>query len=144
MKDLYTKLAAHLQAMNLSYKNSHHLASRVSFFADHEAFRSFYQEADEDYDDVMERCIGLHGPEGAMLQPQLSLIVARLAQFPSAQAQDNAALFNFALTMETELVAQCEALCKQPDTREAEKQLFGEIGNKSAKRQYKLKQRLRK
>lgn len=80
MKDLYIKLAAHLQAMKLSLHNSHHIAARVAYFSDHEALGEFYAQVDGDYDDVVERCIGLHGLEGAALQPQLQLIVAKLEE----------------------------------------------------------------
>lgn len=143
MKDGLLKLASLLQAMKLAYHNAHHVCGRISFFADHEALGDFYSQLDSDYDGCVERLIGLFGADAASLQPQLAFILAKLQSFPSS-APDNAALFQSLLQFEIEMSALTEQLCKLPECRESEKQLISEFGNKSAIRQYKIKQRLRK
>lgn len=141
MKDLLTKLASLLQAAKLQSHNFHHYCSRVGFFADHEAFKALYEAYDGHYDDVVERCIGLHG-DTAPLSQQLQLIMQELANIP--QQPDNTSMFNVVLQLDVKIQGLVEQICKLPEIREAEKQLLGELSNQCAMRQYKLKQRIKK
>ena len=54
-------LAVILRASQLYAHMAHNLTTGCSFFSDHEAFGSFYNEYEKDYDDVVERIIGLTG-----------------------------------------------------------------------------------
>lgn len=144
MKELMLKLAQQLQAMKMCYHNAHHIASRVGFFADHDSLGSFYGQLDSDFDDVMERSIGLYGTEVANLGVIMQGVAAKTATCPSNRATDNSALFSHGLQLETELVGLVEAICKSPECKESTKQLISEIGNKSEMRQYKIKQRIKK
>ena len=144
MKELMLKLSQHLQAMKLCYHNSHHIASRVAFFSDHEAFGSFYGELDGHFDDVIERSIGLYGSDVANLGIIMQGVAAKTALCPSTKASDNSTLFSYGLQLEGELVVLVETICKSPECKESTKQLISEIGNKSEMRQYKIKQRVKK
>lgn len=144
MKDALLKLAAHLQAMKLCAHNAHHIASRVAFFADHEAFGDIYGALDGDFDSVMERMVGLFGPESANLQMLMAQVAAKTQMCPSTKAPDNSALFSYHLQLEKELVSLVEMICKSSECKESTKQMISEIGNQSEIRQYKLQQRIRK
>lgn len=54
-------LAVILRASQLYAHMAHNLTTGCSFFSDHEAFGAFYAEYEKDYDDVVERIIGLTG-----------------------------------------------------------------------------------
>lgn len=142
MKDLILKLIAHLQAMKLCYHNSHHVCGRVAFFADHGAFGDFYSELEDHYDDANERFIGIFGSEMLPFQQIIQQVSLKCQAFPSNSAKDNGTLFMSMLQMENELIALEEGICKSPECKEADKQLFSEIGNKAQMRIYKIKQRV--
>lgn len=144
MPESLLKLSAYLLAMKLCYHNAHHVASRISFFADHEAFGDFYSQLDDDYDSVVERMIGLYSSDLANLQKILSLVSPLINNFPSNSTPDNSSLFSFMLNTENGLVNQVELICKSPECKESTKQLISEIGNKAEMRIYKIKQRIKK
>jgi len=54
-------VAVILRASQLYAHMAHNLTTGCSFFSDHDAFGDFYAEYEKDYDDVIERIIGLTG-----------------------------------------------------------------------------------
>lgn len=132
----------HLRAMQMYAHHAHNLCARVVFFQDHDAFGAFYSEYEGDYDDVVERQIGLAGDGGLELSAILSGVAQKLSGKPTVGVKENAIYFATLLTMEQELCSTIKPLL--PSVSEGTRQLLGEICNKSEKRQYKIKQRLKK
>lgn len=136
-------LASCLKAMKFFYHAAHNLVARVPFFQDHEAFGSFYEEADSDYDDVVERCIGLHGAENFNIKKVIQDACSKFQSLPANEIGENKKFFEIGLSLEKELQLKIQNMCKLPDATEGTKQLIGDIANKSEMRSYKIKQRMK-
>lgn len=143
MIDLMLDISAQLRTLQLFYHQAHNLAKGSSFVGDHELLGDFYKQAEEGYDDVAERIVGLFGPEQLSLGRILKRVENNLAVLPRMELlQSNEDFFQLALVMERELCGMCDADIEQ-GTTEGTKQLLGDICNMSEKRQYKIQQRLR-
>lgn len=140
MEKLLFLLACQLRMMNLYYHNSHNLVKGSSFKGDHELFADFYEQTSANYDDVVERGIGLGLDKVASLSGQLSLISQKIDGLP--EVNSNLERFAVSLSVEQELCKIVEVICYSKVSPGVE-QLVGEIGNQSEMRQYKIKQRLR-
>lgn len=133
-------LACQLRMMNLFYHNSHHLTSGISFEGDHEMFSDFYNELNGDYDDVIERSIGMDINSPSDLCEQIKVIYSKLEALPKASSSGER--FKIGLSLEEDLIKISNLICKQPVSAGLE-QLVGDIGNKAEARVYKIKQRLK-
>jgi len=134
-------IAIQLRALQLYTHMAHNYVSRVIFFSDHEALGDFYSEHETDYDDVVERMIGLSSPEMVNIQNITTQSVQKMMTLP-VSLKENSKWFETILLLEQQLCQIIKA--EVPKVSEGTKQLIGEIANKSEKRQYKLKQRIRK
>ncbi len=130
--------------MQMYTQHAHNLCARTPFFADHEFLSETYESLEGDYDDVVERFLGLGGET-----PELSLdiimsgVAAKLQGKPTIGVKENSMFFATLLGMEAELCKLIEAKILEGAT-EGTKQLLGEICNKSESRQYKEKQRIKR
>lgn len=140
MEKLLFLLACQLRMMNLFYHNSHNLTKGATFEGDHELFADFYSQTLSNYDDVVERGIGLGFDKVADLSSQLSLVSQKIEGLP--EVNSNLERFEVGLSVETELCKIVEVICYSKVSPGVE-QLVGEIGNQSEMRQYKIRQRLR-
>lgn len=143
MPEYYLKIAIQLRAMQMFYHSAHHLSSRVAFFVDHEAFGSFYEACDSGFDGIMERTIGLHGPQVGALNPILQAVAQKCATLPSIEAKDNKQLFEVGLKLEQELCGLIDQVLKSGQCTEGTKQLLGDEANESEMRQYRIKMRIK-
>ena len=136
MKDLLVLL----KTLNLFAHNAHNLASRVVFNQDHEFLAEIYEAADSNYDDVVERHIGLMG------ELNLAEIDAAAAMKNKTlpQGNDNASKLQTCLTLEKQICVLCEQLVRSKQLTVGTEQLLGDICNTSEARQYKLSRRLLK
>lgn len=127
--------------MHLLYHQYHHVAARVAFFSDHEAFSDFYNALESDYDKVAERLIGLSDSSQLNLHAILDGVSAKCKSYPQ-DAKENAILFQAALQCESELKQQIDALIKTGGVSEGTKNLLAQIADDSESRSYKIKRRL--
>jgi DNA-binding ferritin-like protein len=137
------KCAIALRALQIYSQHAHNLAARVPFFSDHEFLGEIYEEADDHYDSIIERMIGLKGEEGLDLMPLLSAVMQRLQGKPCIGVQSNSVFFQEILRMKQELCAYLAeeiAAGVSPGTE----QLLGDICDKQEQCIYKLRQRLKK
>lgn len=127
--------------MQLFSQHAHNLCGRVVFLQDHEFFNDSYTQASKDYDDVIERMIGLMGEKDLELNALLTEVMKELKDAPSVNVKENAIFYKYLLGLEVKL---CEAIKKQtPSSSVGTQQLIGDIANLSEGRQYKIKQRLK-
>lgn len=137
------EIAILLRCLQLYSHNAHHLVARSVFFQDHEFLGSLYLVAEEDYDSVIERIIGLFGSDGLDL-PNIQLMACqKMASLPSL-VKENAAYMQVILQLEKELCVHIEELVRSGQTTVGTEQMLGDVADKSEIRQYKLKQRTQK
>lgn len=133
------ELAILLRKMQLLTHMMHNLVSGSDFLLHHEFLGELYPEYEADYDDVIERIIGLYGVNSIdLLSVQISA-VDELKHYP-IDPFNVIGMFEVVQNCEKELCDYVKKLCSHPGMSEGSKQLVGEIANKSEARQYKLKQ----
>jgi len=144
------QLLVQLRSMQLFNHSAHNLCGRVPFFADHEAFGSFYPEHETAYDSVAERLIGKVGPQGLNLAQLIQQVSAKCAGLPSTEVTENSKFFEVSLKLELEMCSIIESYIKQGviapgvPMSEGTRQMLGDLADKSEIRQYKIKQRIKK
>lgn len=130
---------AHLRFMNLFYHQAHNTAARVPFFADHEAFGSFYAEMDSDYDSVAERMIG-KGMDFT-LEEVMMPVMEKMSNLPPSMG-DNKAMFAYGLQLEEQLLRIIDEYIAK-GVSEGTRQMLGDIADRTEIRIYKIKQRIK-
>ena len=132
------EIAAHLRCMQLMAHAAHNVVSGPLFFSDHSFLGELYSQYETEYDDVVERIIGIGMLPIEELVHIQEIAVAKMKSFALSQ-KENKMFFLILLDMEKTLCA----MIQQPvDGRsEGTKQLLGNIADLSEQRQYKLKQR---
>lgn len=131
-------LVCQLRMMNLFYHSAHNLSKGPAFEGDHEMFAEFYGAVDGDYDNVVERAIGMDLDSVADVCSQLKLVYQKLEKLP--ESSSNEQNFQIGNQLEKELCKIVDHICSLEISSGLE-QLIGEIGNQSEIRQYKIKQR---
>lgn len=134
-------IAILLKLMNIFTHNCHNIVAHVSFFSDHEKLAEFYDKYDEDYDDVIERYIGINGVESIDLIEINNAANNALSNYP-IDYKSNRDCFRILLELEQKLCMFIEEEISTVKHSEGTKQLLGEICNQSEKRQYLIKRRL--
>ena len=135
------EIAKHLQLMSTYSHIAHNLVKGPLFNQDHEYLAELYAAYDKDYDDVVERYIGLYGSENCNLK-ELQLQASQMLQSLPAPMKENSDYFKVTLQLEQRLCEKIKA--EYTNASIGSQQLLGEICNQSEIRQYKLKQRIKK
>lgn len=138
------ELAILLRAINLYAHSAHNLCGRVPFFQDHEFFLELYEAADDAYDDVIERMIGLYGEDSVPSLPeQLEALHQLMSSLPEKGVKENAIYFQILLEKQKLVCSKIEELCKS-GLPQGTIQMLGNIADKSEVFQYKIQRRLAK
>lgn len=139
------EIALLLRALKLYAHQAHNLCGRVAFHQDHEFFAEVYEAAENDYDGVVERIIGLFGEEKApTLAEEMSFIGQKVSNLPQMGVKENSAFYQVILQLEMEICAKIAAYCKSGQCSPGTEQLLGDVCNRLETEQYKIKQRLKK
>lgn len=128
------RLAKLLRAGQVYAHHAHNVCQGPQFFADHAFLGEVYAGYEGDYDDVIERQIGLTGeaPDTfQILRDALDLVENLGDQY-----------FESILMIDRSICSFCKEYCNSPGVSEGTKQLVGEICNKAEMRGYKIGQRL--
>lgn len=141
MNELLMEILCHLEAMNLYYHNAHNNVKGSFFFQDHAAFADYYAEAEDDYDALAERIIGLTGTV-IEINEVLKKAYEKLAPISFSSFKENKELFIKGLEFEQHLQNMCNQIDKSALSSGC-RQLVGDIANSSEARTYKIKQRVR-
>lgn len=138
------ELLAHLRAMQLFAHAAHNLVNGPSFAPDHEFFGSAYSKHESDFDDVVERIIGLYGEQHVDFAGLTMQAAKALAGMKISGKISNEQFFEQQLAHEQHLCDMINQLCAAKGVSEGTKQLLGNIADMSEGRCYKIKQRLSK
>jgi DNA-binding ferritin-like protein len=136
-------LAALLRTLQLYAHHAHHIAARVVFNQDHDMLAEIYTKAETDYDDVIERFIGLKGDENLDESKVLMVACQKVQALPMKDTKENKELLKVCLDLITQINAKIEPLCKDPKSTQGFIQMVGNIADKNEVLMYKLKQRLK-
>lgn len=136
------QLAILLRSIQLFSHSAHHLCARTPFHQDHEFFSSVYQAAEDGYDSVIERIIGLYGEDSVELNRIVAEVAKKLENCPSTGVKENKAFYEYQLQFEQELCSLVETICKNPKASQGTIQTVATLGELSEIRQYKIKRRL--
>lgn len=137
------ELAIIFKSMNLYARAAHHLAARTPFHSDHAFFAEIYEAADDAFDGIVERMIGLMGEESVGYPGILSQSVANVSKLPYTGVKENTVFYQVLLDMEKKVCEKANEIIQSGVTPGVE-QLVGELCNQSEMRQYKIKQRMKK
>lgn len=129
-------LAVILRASQLYAHMAHNLTTGCSFFSDHEAFKSFYEEYEEGYDDVVERIIGLTGDCDITAITKGACDIVEKTKF-----KDTMHAYSVLLATEKSLCEVCTAENKKATL--GTQNLLQGIADKSEMRQYKIQRRIK-
>lgn len=138
------ELLAHLRAMQLFAHAAHNLVNGPSFGPDHDFFGSAYNTHESDFDNVVERVIGLYGEAHIDFAGLTMQAAQALASMKISKKVSNEQFFEQQLAHEQSLCQQIDQLCAVKGVSEGTKQLLGNIADASEMRCYKIKQRLSK
>lgn len=136
------ELLAHLRAMQLFAHAAHNLVNGPSFAPDHSFFGDAYGTHESDFDNVVERVIGLYGEQHVDFAGLTMEAAKALAGMKISAKVSNEQFFQQQLAHEQKLCQLVDQLCAVKGVSEGTKQLLGNIADVSESRQYKIKQRL--
>jgi DNA-binding ferritin-like protein len=136
------ELAVLLKCLNMYSHKAHHVVARAVFLQDHEFLAEIYSKADSDYDNVIERFIGLNSTEALDEQSVLSQAVQKCGTYPLKGVKENKDLLVSCLKQIQEINGKIEVLCKASGTTQGTIQMIGDIADKNEVLIYKLKQRV--
>lgn len=132
-----------LRALQIIAHHYHNLCARVAFQADHEFFKEVYESAEEDYDSVIERIIGIQGEDKLNLQALMMAVIKKVGEAPSVGVSNNKVFYEEVLKHEIYICDIVKEVISTSMISPGTEQLIGEIANKSEVRQYKIKQRIK-
>jgi DNA-binding ferritin-like protein len=133
------ELAIMLRILQLYAHQAHQIVGKAVFMPDHDLLADIYTAAEKDYDDVIERIIGLTGEQNI---PSMQEIAQNVAKLPGVE-KENSAYFEKILQIEMGICSHIESLAKS-GISQGTLQLVGDICNRLEKEQYKIKRRLKK
>jgi DNA-binding ferritin-like protein len=129
------EIATVLRYLQLYSHQAHNLVSGDTFFQDHGFLGELYPAYEDDYDDVIERSIGLGSPVDISKSNKVAA-----ERLPEDSSLNTRSCLEHILSAEVHLCETIEAECKS--CSQGTMQLIGNIADKSEMRQYKIKQRL--
>jgi DNA-binding ferritin-like protein len=128
-----------LRAMQLYLHQSHNTTKGDTFFQDHDYFGEVYPQLEKDYDDVLERSIGLYGNTLSLLEI-VDGVLEILRNIP--EREEVKEILKNQLELEEKLQGYIEKSIEHKLVSQGTTQLLGEIANKSEMRVYKINQRV--
>jgi len=125
-----------LRCMNLFYHDCHNNTTGISFVGDHELFKDFYEGLETDYDDLVERFLGLGEMEKIKSFEIIDTLKELLNKLSDVSEKN---VFMVSLHLEENLRSMLQEIDKTATI--GTRNLIGTIADKSEVRSYKLKQR---
>lgn len=132
-------LAVLLRTAQLTAHGFHNLTKGMAFFSDHEFFGEAYKAYESDYDDVVERDIGLGETTFDLAAITKEAAEKASVYDPADMAADE--MCAVLLSMERLIQAECERL--DPEATLGTSNLLQGIADRSEMRSYKLRQRIK-
>jgi DNA-binding ferritin-like protein len=135
-----TKLAARFRAMQLFAHNAHLTTKGATFYQDHDAFGDLYPVYETAFDALVERTIGLGGEYDA--QASFKQVGDFLAPTWGCVAPDDC--FDKLMEFEKRICSDITDVLTRMDVTQGVSNFLQGLADDSEKRQYKIKQRLKK
>jgi DNA-binding ferritin-like protein len=135
------ELAILVKCLELYSHCAHHIVSKAVFIPDHEMLGSLYSKMNGDYDNIIERFVGLKGSEALDEQQILLQAVQKCGTLPLKGNAENKPLLVNCLQQLKAINAKIELVCKEPGITQGTIQLLGEQVNQNEILLYKLQQR---
>lgn len=136
-------LSSLIRALQFYSHHAHHICARIVFNQDHEILGEIYSKMDIDYDNVIERYIGLNGEDNFDEQKILVVAVQKCGSKPLKDVKENKELLKNCLDMIKEINAKIETVYKDPKSTVGLQQMIGDIASLNEVLIYKLNQRLK-
>lgn len=143
MKDLFSKLLAHLRAQAMYLQTAHWTSKGTEYYSDHQLFERLYNGVDSEIDALGEKAVGLTGGETVNLTQSLAMALDTIQGLPQ-DCQNNFDCFLAAGKLEQELITLCTAGDHLEDATLGFKNLMADIADRAEGRFYLIKQRLLK
>lgn len=121
--------------------NCHNLMARSPFFSDHEYFSELYNKAEEHYDEIVERMIGL-GKTPDLINIQIQA-AQKLTQIPLTY-KENSECFQTIVGVNKQILALIEGLIKTAGLSQGAINLLAGQADELEVELYKLGQRVKK
>lgn len=137
------QLSVLLRSIQFYTHHAHHICARVAFNQDHDFLSEIYTKFEADYDDVIERYIGLNGDAG-LDESQILMAAAQKVQSLSLKsAKENKEMFQTCLKLIEDANNAIEAISKESNLTQGTLQLIGDQASKNEILVYKIKQRIK-
>jgi DNA-binding ferritin-like protein len=108
------QIAVHYRALYLFAVQAHHLAAKVAFFPDHAFFAEVYGQAEDFYDQLIERHIGLNGEEHVDLMLINQKATEILSQLKTKGVSENKEFYMEILKQLQATLTMLDQACKDP------------------------------
>jgi DNA-binding ferritin-like protein len=135
------ELAVLVKALELFSHSAHHIVARAVFIPDHEMLGGIYSKMNTDYDNIIERFVGLKGSEALDEQQVLQAAVQKCGASSLKGVAENKAVLLVCLQHIKDINAKIEVLCKEPGVTQGSIQMLGNIADANEVLIYKLQQR---
>jgi DNA-binding ferritin-like protein len=137
------ELAILVKCLELYSHSAHHIVARAVFIPDHEMLGSIYSKMNGDYDNIIERFVGLKGSEALDEQAVLVAAVQKCGTHPLKGITENKTVLSTCLQQIKDINAKIEVMCKAPGVTQGTIQLLGNMADLNEVVIYKLQQRVK-
>jgi DNA-binding ferritin-like protein len=135
------ELAVLIKCLELYSHSSHHIVARAVFIPDHEMLGGIYSKMNGDYDNIIERFVGLKGSEALDEQAVLLAAVQKCGTHPLKGITENKTILISCLQQIKAINAKIELECKVPGVTQGTIQMLGNCADLNEVIIYKLQQR---
>lgn len=136
------RLASYLRFKQLFAHNCHNLTQGKTFFEDHAFFGSLYEQAQSDYDSIIERMLGLEPDKECDLVGITEQATEYLCK-AKVDFKNPELCLRMLIKITEEIIKKIEVMTRQEDMSQGVIQLLGDIANREEASLYKIHQRLK-
>lgn len=137
------ELAVLVRALQLSVHHAHLLAARAVFMPDHLLLGDIYGQAEDWFDGVSERMIGLGQESELELSKVMDALCEKLKGAPSTGVKENREYFVYALGLLNELTEMVEKLAKEKGMSQGTINMLAGMADVAEVFKYKISRRIK-
>lgn len=135
------ELSVLVRAMQLYVHHAHLLCARAVFMPDHLLLADIYSQAEDWFDAVSERMIGLGAEKELELDAYMKAVSEKMKGMPSTNVKENSEFFVAIMGMLNELTEMVETLCKKPGMSQGTLNMLAGIADQAEVFKYKVGRR---
>ena len=137
------ELAVLVRSIQLTVHHAHLHCARAVFMPDHLLLADIYGKAEDWFDGVCERMIGLGMESELGLDKFMSAVAEKSKGAPAVGVKENKEYFTHAMKMLNEVTDSVEKLCAKGGLSQGTMQFIGNIADEAEVFKYKVGQRLK-